>query len=78
MKTFSFKAIALTAAASGLALFAQAQTGTNVYGDVWINLTLDSADTNTDYCIFTVRMLKDTWVGITLGTAGMAVGTDMI
>ena len=78
MKNLSLTPIAQSLAAAGLVILAKAQKGKNVYGDVWINLTLDTASKNTDYCIFTVRMPKNTWVGISLGTPGMAVGTDMI
>ena len=55
---------------------AQAQTGKNVYDDVWINIQLDEDDLT--QAIFTIRMLKDTWVGLSLGATGMAAGTDMI
>ena len=55
---------------------AEAQEGTNVYDKNWVSLKLDPADPTK--CVFKVRMLKNTWLGLGLGAKGMAADTDMI
>ena len=47
-----------------------------VFGDYSVDLSLDRKDSS--YAIITVTMMKGTWVGLALGSTGMASGTDMI
>ena len=66
-------------------LAVNASTGTKVYGnnwiDVldginWIDVLLDENDSDT--VIFRLVMEKDSWMGLSLGSTGMAPNTDMI
>ena len=50
-----------------MASFANAQAGSNVSGDYWIDIQQDPAD---DECaLFTIQMAKDRWFGFGFGAA---------
>ena len=66
----------LMGAAAALPALGLAQTGKEVFQNFWIDAYVDPNDF--DYAIFMLRMPKDTWFGLGLGTRDMSVGSDMI
>ena len=65
--------VALLALVSGVA----AQAGMKkLYGDFYVSIKVDPADDKR--AEIKLRMQKDTWMGLALGSSGMAVNTDMI
>ena len=65
-----------TAAAFSAKSTVRADNGTNVYGNVWIKAELDDSDST--QVKLTLRMESGTWLGLVLGSSGMASGSDMI
>ena len=57
-------------------LLTEAASGTNIYGNYYVDVNLDENDDSK--VIFTLQMEADTWLGLGLGSTGMAVNTDMI
>ena len=47
-----------------------------LYGDYWVDVTLDENDINR--AKFVVRMTTSSWFGLVIGEPDMAVGADFI
>ena len=75
MSRFTTKAL-VACSLGALSSLAEAMTGTNVYGDFWVDFQRDATDA--DSVILKVTLPKDTWLGVVLGNARMDVGSDMI
>ena len=66
----------LACSLGALSSLAEAMTGTNVYGDFWVDFQRDATDA--DSVILKVTLPKETWLGVVLGSGTMAEGNDMI
>ena len=66
----------LTLAALSLATLAEASTEKTIRGNFYVKVALDPS--NSDNVIFTIKMDKGSWMGLTLGSGGMTPNSDMI
>ena len=66
----------ILASSALLNCLAFAQVGTEVHSGYWVNIALDSTDT--EKAVITLRLSTSSWMGIVLGDSGMTTGADMI
>ena len=66
----------LTLVALFLATLAEATTEKTLRGNFYVKVALDA--NNSANVIFTITLDKGSWLGLTLGSGGMAYNSDMI
>ena len=66
----------LTLVALSLATLAEATTEKTLRGNFYVKVALDAS--NSANVIFTITLDKGSWLGLTLGSGGMAANSDMI